>query len=162
MCKLPFLNVQCTIIHIQGEKIHSAYLGRRAIHSTDQWSSSQDKTCHLTILYSRDASMMSMRRKIAGLKPEQIKQLGREDLDLPVSMQDFNDALSKCNKSVSKTDLDKYVKWMTEFGSSWLWLNCIHFTCFWYILFFITDLLMLPLWITCGRLINIIGAEYLD
>ncbi|XP_077294580.1 katanin p60 [Arctopsyche grandis] len=66
----------------------------------------------------RDASMMSMRRKIAGLKPEQIKQLAREELDLPVSAQDFRDAISKCNKSVSKTDLDKYVQWMAEFGSS--------------------------------------------
>lgn len=66
----------------------------------------------------RDASMMSMRRKIAGLKPEQIKQLGKEELDLPVSTQDFNEALSKCNKSVSRQDLEKYEKWMNEFGSS--------------------------------------------
>lgn len=62
--------------------------------------------------------MMSMRRKIAGLKPEQIKLLGKEELDLPVSTQDFHDAISKCNKSVSKQDLEKYEKWMQEFGSS--------------------------------------------
>lgn len=66
----------------------------------------------------RDASMMSMRRKIAGLKPEQIKQLAKEELDLPVSAQDFRDALGKCNKSVSKGDLQKYESWMAEFGSS--------------------------------------------
>ena len=66
----------------------------------------------------RDASMMSMRRKIAGLRPDQIKQLAKEDLDLPVSKQDFLDAIAKCNKSVSKEDLDKYDKWMAEFGSS--------------------------------------------
>ncbi|KAJ6633559.1 Katanin p60 ATPase-containing subunit A-like 1 [Pseudolycoriella hygida] len=66
----------------------------------------------------RDASMMSMRRKIAGLKPEQIRQLATEEVDLPVSTQDFNEAISKCNKSVSKQDLDKYEKWMREFGSS--------------------------------------------
>ncbi|KAL1138459.1 hypothetical protein AAG570_008523 [Ranatra chinensis] len=66
----------------------------------------------------RDASMMSMRRKIAGLRPEQIRCLPKEELDLPVSMQDFIEAISKCNKSVSKEDLDKYDKWMTEFGSS--------------------------------------------
>lgn len=63
--------------------------------------------------------MMSMRRKIAGLRPDQIKQLAKEELDLPVSVQDFSDAISKCNKSVSKEDLDKYEKWMNEFGSSW-------------------------------------------
>lgn len=62
--------------------------------------------------------MMSMRRKIAGLKPDQIRQLPREELDLPVTMQDFIEAISKCNKSVSKEDLDKYEKWMSEFGST--------------------------------------------
>ncbi|XP_065223642.1 katanin p60 ATPase-containing subunit A-like 1 isoform X2 [Planococcus citri] len=66
----------------------------------------------------RDAAMMSMRRKIAGLRPDQIKQIPREELDLPVSAQDFREALAKCNKSVSKEDLDKYEKWMNEFGST--------------------------------------------
>ncbi|XP_055642615.1 katanin p60 ATPase-containing subunit A-like 1 [Toxorhynchites rutilus septentrionalis] len=66
----------------------------------------------------RDASMMSMRRKIAGLKPEQIRQLAKEELDLPVSNQDFTEAIAKCNKSVSKDDLIKYQQWMREFGSS--------------------------------------------
>lgn len=66
----------------------------------------------------RDASMMSMRRKIAGLKPEQIKQLAKEEVDLPVAEQDFLDAVSKCKKSVSPQDLVKYEEWMMEFGSS--------------------------------------------
>lgn len=66
----------------------------------------------------RDASMMSMRRKICGLKPDQIRQLPKEELDLPVTMQDFEEAIAKNNKSVSKEDLDKYDKWMNEFGSS--------------------------------------------
>lgn len=66
----------------------------------------------------RDASMMSMRRKIAGLKPDQIRQLAKEEVDLPVSFQDFNEAIAKCNKSVSSDDLTKYEKWMGEFGSS--------------------------------------------
>ena len=66
----------------------------------------------------RDASMMSMRKKIAGLKPSEIRNLDREELDLPVTKQDFLDAVAKCNKSVSREDLDKYEKWMVEFGSS--------------------------------------------
>ncbi|XP_014212433.1 katanin p60 ATPase-containing subunit A-like 1 isoform X2 [Copidosoma floridanum] len=66
----------------------------------------------------RDASMMSMRRKIAGLRPDQIRQLPKEELDLPVSAADFDEALERCNKSVSQEDLDKYEKWMNEFGSS--------------------------------------------
>ena len=66
----------------------------------------------------RDASMMSMRRKIAGLKPSEIRSLNRDELDMPVTKQDFLEAVHKCNKSVSKEDLDKYEKWMEEFGSS--------------------------------------------
>lgn len=66
----------------------------------------------------RDASMMSMRRKIAGLKPSEIKNLDKSELDLPVTKQDFTDAIAKCNKSVSREDLEKYEKWMEEFGSS--------------------------------------------
>ncbi|XP_023300657.2 katanin p60 ATPase-containing subunit A-like 1 isoform X2 [Lucilia cuprina] len=66
----------------------------------------------------RDASMMSMRRRIAGLTPEEIRQLAKEEVDLPVSNQDFSEAISRCNKSVSQADLDKYEKWMAEFGSS--------------------------------------------
>lgn len=58
----------------------------------------------------RDASMMSMRRKIYGLKPDQIKQLPKEELDLPVTNRDFEEALLKNNKSVSKVDLEKYEK----------------------------------------------------
>ncbi|XP_046742102.1 katanin p60 ATPase-containing subunit A-like 1 [Diprion similis] len=66
----------------------------------------------------RDASMMSMRRKIAGLRADQIRQLPKEELDLPVSVLDFEEAVEKCNKSVSQEDLEKYEKWMNEFGSS--------------------------------------------
>ena len=66
----------------------------------------------------RDAAMMTMRRRIAGLKPSEIRNLGKEELDLPVSMEDFKEAVEKCNKSVSKEDLDKYKEWMEEFGST--------------------------------------------
>ncbi|KAI9563319.1 hypothetical protein GHT06_010777 [Daphnia sinensis] len=66
----------------------------------------------------RDASMMSMRRRIAGLRPDQIRQLAKEELDLPVTMEDFMAAVEKCNKSVSADDLERYERWMREFGSS--------------------------------------------
>lgn len=66
----------------------------------------------------RDAAMMSLRKKIIGLKPEQIKLLAKDDIDLPVTITDFMDAIGKCNKSVSKQDLARYEKWMDEFGSS--------------------------------------------
>ncbi|KAK3859079.1 hypothetical protein Pcinc_034772 [Petrolisthes cinctipes] len=66
----------------------------------------------------RDASMMSMRRKIAGLRPEEIRALPKEELDLPVTQEDFHQAIIKCNKSVSQEDLEKYQNWMREFGAS--------------------------------------------
>lgn len=66
----------------------------------------------------RDASMMSMRRKIYGMRPEEIKKLPREEIDLPVTTRDFREAVDKNNKSVSKDDLTRYVKWMSEFGST--------------------------------------------
>ncbi|CAG5083288.1 Similar to katnal1: Katanin p60 ATPase-containing subunit A-like 1 (Danio rerio) [Cotesia congregata] len=53
-----------------------------------------------------------------GLKPDQIRQLPKEELDLPVSAADFYEAIERCNKSVSQEDLEKYDKWMNEFGSS--------------------------------------------
>ncbi|KAF2364462.1 Katanin p60 subunit A1 [Trinorchestia longiramus] len=66
----------------------------------------------------RDASMMWMRRKIAGLRPEQIKALPKEELELPVTANDFREAIKKCNKSVSEQDIKKYLAWMQEFGST--------------------------------------------
>eukprot|EP01112_Ceratiomyxa_fruticulosa_P012966 TRINITY_DN3619_c0_g1_i1.p1 TRINITY_DN3619_c0_g1~~TRINITY_DN3619_c0_g1_i1.p1 ORF type:complete len:578 (+),score=135.58 TRINITY_DN3619_c0_g1_i1:353-2086(+) len=66
----------------------------------------------------RDASFMAMRRRIRGLTPEEIKNLNKETLDLPVSKADFEEALSKVQSSVSKNDLVNHEKWMAEFGSS--------------------------------------------
>ncbi|EEB20015.1 conserved hypothetical protein [Pediculus humanus corporis] len=65
----------------------------------------------------RDAALMSMRRKITGRSPEEIKQIKKEDVDLPVTMDDFIDALAKCKPSVSPSDVHKYKSWMKEFGS---------------------------------------------
>ena len=67
--------------------------------------------------FARDASMMSMRRRIQGLTPEQIRNLPKEELDLPVNMDDFKEALKKVSKSVSEADIKKYTEWMDEFGS---------------------------------------------
>lgn len=66
----------------------------------------------------RDASMMSMRRRIAGLSQQEIKALSKEEIDLPITMSDFNEALKKTAKSVGAEDLEKYEKWMNEFRST--------------------------------------------
>eukprot|EP00013_Stygamoeba_regulata_P006941 CAMPEP_0177635314 /NCGR_PEP_ID=MMETSP0447-20121125/3834_1 /TAXON_ID=0 /ORGANISM="Stygamoeba regulata, Strain BSH-02190019" /LENGTH=468 /DNA_ID=CAMNT_0019137091 /DNA_START=41 /DNA_END=1447 /DNA_ORIENTATION=+ len=66
----------------------------------------------------RDASFMSMRRRIRGLSAEEIKNLPKEEMDLPVSTADLDEALGKVASSVGKEDLEKHEKWMTEFGSA--------------------------------------------
>ncbi|XP_013383504.1 katanin p60 ATPase-containing subunit A1-like isoform X2 [Lingula anatina] len=67
----------------------------------------------------RDASFMSMRRlRNRGLTPEQIRNLPKDQLNQPCTMADFEEALRKVSKSVSKDDLKKYEDWMNEFGST--------------------------------------------
>lgn len=62
--------------------------------------------------------MMSMRRRIAGLTPEEIRGLAKEEVDRPITKQDFQEAIQRTSKSVSQEDLEKYEKWMREFGST--------------------------------------------
>ncbi|NP_999733.1 katanin p60 ATPase-containing subunit A1 isoform X1 [Strongylocentrotus purpuratus] len=65
----------------------------------------------------RDASMMAMRRRIQGLRPEEIRHIPKEELNQPSTPADFLLALQKVSKSVGKEDLVKYMAWMEEFGS---------------------------------------------
>eukprot|EP00771_Trimastix_marina_P002366 gnl/Trimastix_PCT/3496.p1 GENE.gnl/Trimastix_PCT/3496~~gnl/Trimastix_PCT/3496.p1 ORF type:complete len:547 (-),score=68.79 gnl/Trimastix_PCT/3496:196-1836(-) len=75
----------------------------------------------------RDASMMKMRRRIRALSKTQLKGLrsgagasclSAEELDEPVSMQDFLDALAMRSPSVSQNDIERHERWMGEFGST--------------------------------------------
>uniref|UniRef100_A0A3Q4H2P7 Katanin p60 ATPase-containing subunit A1 n=1 Tax=Neolamprologus brichardi TaxID=32507 RepID=A0A3Q4H2P7_NEOBR len=65
----------------------------------------------------RDASLMAMRRRIEGLTPEEIRNISRDEMHMPTTMEDFESALRKVSKSVSAADLEKYEKWIEEFGS---------------------------------------------
>jgi len=65
----------------------------------------------------RDAAFMSMRKKIRGLKPEEIKNLSKEEINQPVTQTDFEEALSKIAPSVGSSDIKKYEDWLKEFGS---------------------------------------------
>jgi hypothetical protein len=47
--------------------------------------------------------MMSMRRKIKGKSPEEIRELKREELDQPVSIQDFEEAIVRQDSIPSNT-----------------------------------------------------------
>lgn len=41
----------------------------------------------------------------------------REEVDLPVTAEDFRDAMSKTRKSVSEADVKNFENWMQEYGS---------------------------------------------
>lgn len=60
---------------------------------------------------------MSMRRKIFGKTPSEIKLIKREEVDLPVSAEDFKEAIDKTRKSVSEIDVKNFENWMKEYGS---------------------------------------------
>lgn len=61
--------------------------------------------------------MMTMRRKISGRTPEEIKAMKKEDLDLPITSKDFDEAMTRCKRSVSDTDVKRYEKWLKQYGS---------------------------------------------
>ncbi|CAH8465419.1 unnamed protein product [Schistosoma rodhaini] len=65
-----------------------------------------------------DASMMSMRRAIEGLSVEQIKGLNTATLNQPTRMADFEEAVGRVCRSVSASNVERYEKWMTEFGAT--------------------------------------------
>ena len=61
--------------------------------------------------------MMSMRRRIAGLTPDEIRNIPKDELESPTTMEDFELASKKVSKSVSQDDIKRYTDWMKEFGS---------------------------------------------
>ena len=65
----------------------------------------------------RDAAMMSMRRMIKGKTPDEIKEMKREELEKPVTLQDFEEAIIRCQRSVGNMDVSKYERWIKEYGS---------------------------------------------
>lgn len=67
--------------------------------------------------------MMPMRRNLmklrnkGGINADMVNQM-KEDVEVPISMNDFKEALKNTSKSVSDTDLENYKKWMDTFGST--------------------------------------------
>jgi katanin p60 ATPase-containing subunit A1 len=60
---------------------------------------------------------MAMRRRIFGKDCDEIKLIKREEVDLPVTAADFDEAISRNKKSVSDCDVKKFEEWMAEYGS---------------------------------------------
>ncbi|XP_015054804.2 katanin p60 ATPase-containing subunit A1-like [Solanum pennellii] len=68
----------------------------------------------------RDASLNGMRQKIAGKTIDEIKNiLKSEMLKIPVTMEDFLEAVDKIKPTVSSGDIQRHEKWYSEFGSSY-------------------------------------------
>lgn len=68
----------------------------------------------------RDASLNGMRRKIAGKTRDEIKNMPKDEISNdPVAMCDFEEALTKVQRSVSAADIERHEKWFSEFGSAW-------------------------------------------
>ena len=66
----------------------------------------------------RDAAMNQLRRRIEGLSVEEIMQLkGKEQVDEPITWEDFEQAIVKIKPSVGKDDVVRHEKWLDEFGS---------------------------------------------
>jgi katanin p60 ATPase-containing subunit A1 len=89
-----------------------------------------DKLVELTKGYSgadiasvcREAAMMGLRvflrkARAEGLTQQQI-QVKKDELDVPISMSDFHEAITNTSKSVGNEDLKEFEVWMKEFGST--------------------------------------------
>lgn len=59
-----------------------------------------------------------MRKVVKDKTPEEIKQIKQEEIETPITMEEFEEALKKCSSSVSEAQIKRYEKWMAEFGST--------------------------------------------
>ena len=41
-----------------------------------------------------------------------------EEVDIPITVEDFEEAISRVQSSVGKHDLQKYEQWMEEYGAA--------------------------------------------
>ena len=67
--------------------------------------------------FCRDAALMSMRQAIKGKTPAEIKALNKEDIEKPVTMEDFTTAIKRCTMSVQLEDVKHHEQWIKQYGS---------------------------------------------
>ncbi len=65
----------------------------------------------------RDAAMNGMRRCIAGKTPQEIREMSKDAMKEPVTMEDFLAAISKINPSVAPKDIIRHEEWKAVYGS---------------------------------------------
>jgi SpoVK/Ycf46/Vps4 family AAA+-type ATPase len=66
--------------------------------------------------------MVPVRKAIANLSPHRLQELRASgelvlSSDMPVSMEDFTEALKKVKPSVDRSELARYEDWKKKFGS---------------------------------------------
>ena len=67
--------------------------------------------------FCRDAALMSMRKVIKDKSPSEIKMLNKDDLEKPVTMEDFMEALQRSCRTVSPDDAARHAEWIKQYGS---------------------------------------------
>ena len=65
----------------------------------------------------RDAAMMSMRRAIKNKGLDELKQIRKEEIDKPISAEDFVEAMARCKMTCSDVECSRYEDWMEKHGS---------------------------------------------
>lgn len=69
----------------------------------------------------REAAMMGLRKRMQRARKEGVSvakmQMLKDELDVPVTQDDFMEALRNVQKSVGTEDLEHFANWMREFGS---------------------------------------------
>jgi len=62
---------------------------------------------------------MTMRRlRSKGMKLADLKNMKKEEVDLPITMEDFAEAIAKTGKTVGQDDVRKHLEWSKTFGAS--------------------------------------------
>mmetsp|Transcript_31095 Transcript_31095/g.68069 ORF Transcript_31095/g.68069 Transcript_31095/m.68069 type:complete len:600 (-) Transcript_31095:54-1853(-) len=70
----------------------------------------------------RDAAMMGLRKRMQKARQEGISlakmQMLKDEVDVPVTQDDFLEAIKNVSRSVGSEDLQHFADWMKEFGST--------------------------------------------
>lgn len=59
-----------------------------------------------------------MRRLISNYTPAQIRAMNKDEMDAPITAEDFDRSIAKVQPSVSKNDLKRFETWMAEYGAT--------------------------------------------
>ena len=100
-------------INLKGIELANGIDFKRLVQMTDGYSGADmANVC-------RDAAMEPLRRKLdsTGFNIEDLAN-PNNDVTVPLTMQDFEIAIQKNQKTVSQAHLKEFADWMAEFGSA--------------------------------------------